>query len=362
MRLFGSRIGALRAVGVALCAVVAVAALATVVLDKEEQPFGSGDRLLPSFSAGYECADARDQLTADELAYRLGYESERWIARVEVSIARSDLRGPCSLRLGVPPGSHDASGGGANVSLEREGSPSTGIVTIPVGGRRNDYVMEVVLPRSYETFHSLGFGRYFFEFDFFAPGEGGSFKQGTVEVGLPEGYSVVEALPGGGSEPSQRTRVWSLKTDRDQQAAVTFRHDRLRRAVDLAPELAFGAIALILVLLSFPRRRQETAEVEPAAQPLWEAAPPAPEVPAPALAAPAPAEPEPAPATVPIPAAVPHPQPLLPALPPPRRPAPEPPPVIRVAERRAARAGAVGLALLAAAVLVRLVRRGGRGR
>lgn len=369
MRLFGSRIGPLRAAGIALCAVVAVAGLAAIVFDKEEEPFESGDRLLPSFSAGYECVDARDQPAADELAYRLRYESERWVARAEVSIARSDLRGPCSLRLGVPPGSYDVGRGGANVSLAREGSPSSGIVTIPVEGRGDDYAMEVVLPRDYEMFRSLGFGKYFFQFDFFAPGEGGSFKQGSVEVRLPEGYSVVEALPRGGREPSERTRVWSLKADRDQRAVVTFRHDRLRQAVDLAPEIAFGAVVLILVLLSLPQRREEAATepvAEPVAEPVVEPAPlpadlpvPAPE-PSPALTAPPAAEPEPAPAAPPGPAAEPPPQPKLPALPP--RRTPPPPPVISPPERRAARAGAIGLALVAAAVVVRLVRRRGLGR
>jgi hypothetical protein len=370
VRLFGSRIGPLRAAGIALCAVVAAAGLATIVLDKEEEPFGSGDRLLPSFSAGYECADARDQLTAGELAYALRYESERWVARVDVSIARADLRGQCSLRLGVPPGSYDVGDGGQKVSLAREGSSSSGIVTIPIGGRGDDYAMEVVLPRDYATFHSLGFGKYFFEFDFFAPGEGGSFKQGSVEVRLPDGYSVVEALPGGGREPSERARVWALKADRDQQVAVTFRHDRLRQAVDLAPEVAFGAVVLILLLLSFRQRRDEAAEAElttePALEPAAPATVPAPAPdPSPALAAPPAAAPEPEreaePERAPVAPPEPEPQPQLPALPPPRPPAP-PPPVVSPPERRAARAGAIGVALVAAAVVVRLFRRRGRGR
>ena len=366
MRLFGSRIGPLRGVGIALCASVAVAGLAAIVLDDEEQTSGSRDRLLPSFSAGYECADARDQLTADELAYGLRYDDERWVARVEVSIARADLRAPCSLRLGVPPGSRDTGAGEGKVSLERDGSSSSGTVTIPIGGRGDDYAMEVALPRDFDMFHSLGFGKYFFEFHFFAPGEGGSFKQGSVEVRLPEGYSVVESLPAGGREPSERVRAWTLRADRDQRAVVTFRHDRLRQAVELAPEVAFGALVLILVLVSLPHRRQEVEGAErvpetvPEAAPVVVAAPePVPFAPPEPVTPPVPVAP-PAAQTEPEPERKPRPAAELPALPPPRPRSPLPLPPVAPPDRRAARAGAVGLGLLAAAVAVRILRRRGR--
>ncbi|HYP23010.1 MAG TPA: hypothetical protein VEV43_05505 [Actinomycetota bacterium] len=235
----------LRIAGIVLSVLLGGAAVAVIVLDGEEEPFGRGDSLLPSFSAGYQCTDPRDELAAEELSYVLGYSREQWSARVALSVAGGETRGPCSVQLGVPTGSEDLESEDANVLLERHGSPSSGIASVPLRDRARDYVMNVTLPRDFELFHALGFGKYVFELDFFAPGEGESFKQATVDLRLPEGYSIDEALPPGDNPGSERSRKWTFKADRDQQAVVTFEHDRLRTAVDLAPEVAFGALLLV---------------------------------------------------------------------------------------------------------------------
>lgn len=380
MNVFGSRLGWWRGTAIVLCALVAAAAVATIVLDGEEEPFGPRDSLLPSFSAGYECADPRDQLTAEHLSYRLRYADEHWVASVRLAASGDDLRGPCSVQLGVPPRSAD-SGGDANVSIERDGSPESGVATVPF--RRREYTMDVTLPKDFDLFHSLGFGRHLFEFRFFAPGEGGSFKQATLEVSLPDGYSIAEALPPGNNPGSDGSRKWTLKADRDQRAAVTFEQDTLRSAVDLAPEVAFGALVLIAALLSFPQRREVTAEAgeETETQPLPEAAPvaaaveewvpgpePEPEPTPASLPEPAPEpmpaaqrQPEPMSERTQAPLPEPEPQPEQVPEPAPRFVPPPPPAPVPsrapAAPNRAARAAGAGAGLLAAALFFRLLRR-----
>lgn len=346
MRLFGTRIGPLRAVALVFCAAAAVAGLAVMSADREEDPFGPDDSLLPSFSAGYQCSDARDQLNADALDYRIRYDGERWVADVRVSLVTGDLRSECLVRLGVPPGSTDTRPGGGRsprvVSLERDGSTASGIATVTVEpGSRGEHALSVALPRDSEIFHALGLGRYLFRFSFFAPGEGASFKAGAVEVALPDGHSFVEAVPAAGSRPTGvRSRAWTLKADRNLEVVVTFEEDTVRTAADLAPEGVLVALAAIVALGVAPARRERRAEPrreeEPAPEPLTEPAPP--RTPAPEEAPTGPPPPPPPPPTRP-PAA-----PLRRPPPPPR----ERPPIEK--------AGRAGLLLVAAAFLVRLIR------
>ncbi|HEX2296737.1 MAG TPA: hypothetical protein VHN37_15700, partial [Actinomycetota bacterium] len=350
---------------------------AAIFFDREEARFGPRARLFPSFSAGYACTDARDQLSEETLVYRLRYDGDRWLAEVALSVLTGDLREPCEVRLGVPPRSDDASprnGDGARlVSLRRDGSRSSGTATAEVRpGEDGEYLLAVVLPRDFEMFHSVGLGRYFFRFSFFAPGEGASFKTGRVEVHVPDGYTFVEAIPAAGSTaPSVTSRAWTLKADRDVETRVTFEHDALRDAVDLAPEAVLVALGGLIALLLAPSRRELPAEApeathkrtEPvpveAARPVAEIAPePAPE-PAPSPVA---GEREPAPEPLPTPAisetpAGPEPVPLPAYVPPrPSRPAPPIPAPAERTRAAAARAARYGLAAVAAAFFVRLLR------
>ncbi|HEX2296339.1 MAG TPA: hypothetical protein VHN37_13650, partial [Actinomycetota bacterium] len=60
-----ARIGKLRITGVVVCILLAGAGGAAIFFDREEARFGPRARLFPSFSAGYACTDARDQLSEE---------------------------------------------------------------------------------------------------------------------------------------------------------------------------------------------------------------------------------------------------------------------------------------------------------
>ena len=249
----------LRLTGLFVSALLALAGGATAFADKEQQRFGARLDLVPGFSLSYRCTDARDELAATSLAYRLRYANARWAATVATDVDASGLRRGCDVTFGVPRGSVDVAGH-EGVTLRRDGSPSAGVATVHVrpGGERS-YALDVVLPVHYDVAHSLGIGKHVFRFDFFGAPEAGSFGTGTVEIAVPDGYSLADATPGGipASDGPVRSRTWTLRPDRDFAAIVTFRQDALRDAVELAPEIAFGAGAAFLALLAIPSRRRE---------------------------------------------------------------------------------------------------------
>lgn len=330
----------LRILGILLSALVAFSGAATAFADREEKRPEAPPDWVPGFSLSYRCADARDQLEARDLAYVLHYEDPRWRARASLSVDTGTLRRGCDVAFAVPRGSMDA--GEANVTLARDGSQAAGTANVHVrpDSGVQDYSLDVVLPVHYDVAHSLGIGKHFFRFDFFGAGEAGSFSTGTVEVRVPDGYSLTDASPGGLREAAS-SHDWTLRAGRDFEAVVTFRQDTLREAVELAPTVAFGAGALLLALLAIPsRREEEPEETEPVPAPEAEestAPVPVPDpipAPAPVVAAPTPAPapvvaaPAPAPAPVvaaPAPASTPTPTAPTP-VPTPTAPTPAPAP------------------------------------
>lgn len=277
----------LRIAGIAVSAALALGGVAIAALDRPQERFGSRLDWVPGFSLSYHCTDARDQLEASEVAYGLRYREARWRARVDVVLDGSGLRDGCDVTFAVPRGSVDVPDAGATVSLERDGSPVAGTARAHVRPRPGTvaYSLDVVLPVHYDVAHSLGIGKHLFRFDFFGSGEAGSFGTGSVEVSVPDGYSLTDASPGG-IRGSVRSRKWTLRGGRDFEAVVTFEQDGLRDAVELAPEVAFGAGAVLLALLAIPSRRRADHAVEEGEAPAPAPPPEPPPVAAPPRAAP----------------------------------------------------------------------------
>lgn len=285
----------LRIVGMLVSALVAFGGAATAFADRGEGRFGARHDWVPGFSLSYRCTDPRDQLAARQLRYRLHYRPPRWHAGIVLSVDTAPLRKGCDVTFAVPRGSIDDPDEDANVSLQRDGSPAAGTAVVRVRPQSEVelWTLDVILPVHYDVAHSLGIGKHFFRFQFFGAGDAGSFGTGTVEIVMPEGYSLTDASPGGLgiSGDSVNARRWTLRAGRDFEAVVTFRQDGLRTAVELAPEIALGAAAVFIALLTFPSRREPEPESEP--EPEEELAEAAPSVPLPAPPTPFPPPPLP---------------------------------------------------------------------
>lgn len=345
---------ALRVGGIVLCIAVIAGAIGTMVADRADARSGPREDLVPGFHLSYRCVDARDEFRSSEVAYRLELDGDRWTAGVELSVDATALRSPCEITFGVPRGSTDTAARGENedvrvLSLERDGSPDSGVAGVAVrppdgDGQRGSktYSLQVSLPEHFDLFHALGIGKHVFRFEYFGPGEAGSFRSGRITVDLPSGHSFVDASPEPERSRTATSRTWTLQADRDLAIVTTFQDDRLRRYVELAPEALFGGAAALLALM-LPAWRRTAEELEPEAEPEPEPEP-EPEV--------LRTEPESDARPPQQPPEPPPPADLRPLLPPPLPPSPRRKP----AARRLA-----WLALLAVPVIGRLLKRRRRG-
>lgn len=265
----------LRAAGIVVGVAIAVAAVVTIAADRERRGSGPRDAALPSFALGYHCTDARDEFASSALRYDLRLEDGRWVAYITAEVSREGLRAPCRVDFGVPAGSRDvrtralADRGDRVVTLARHGSASAGTASVQVRPRYPNtpasevLTLDVALPDDRDVSHSLGLGLYFFRFELFGSGEAGSFRNGRVAMHLPEGHSLVQAAPDPGDGPPE----WALTGGRDQEILVTYRHDVLRTAAEVASETLFVALGLLLTLLWLPARARPRPETVPEPEP-----------------------------------------------------------------------------------------------
>lgn len=262
-----------RRFGIVLCAVLMLIGFGTMLVDRPEDSFEPRLGFVPGFSVDHRCIGKQYRLTSDRLEYNLHYDRSRWVASISLSLTPDSLHDNCEVALSVPRGSVDLKREAARfpnarlLTLQDDGSSATGIAAarIEEPSRSNaglgvdTYDLEVVLPRHYDMFHSLGIGRFYFKFNFFAPGSL-RLSDARFQVVLPDEYSFEESSPetaGRNTLYPLTSRVWKLRNGHGLQASGAFHDDRVRFVVSHAFDLVALSIGAMLALLLTPTRRSD---------------------------------------------------------------------------------------------------------